>query len=121
MVKKSPRRLLYVLILLIIIAALVTGWWVYSVYRFSRPWRRIAREDTEADVLTTLGKPHYVFKGQGLMQRTYEEENGELTTAGRTEVKEFRYDSFLFGPYVVGVDSDGRVVAKGHNTLCCSQ
>ena len=53
--------------------------------------------------------------------RTFDDENGELTTAGRVAVKRFHYGSFLFGPYDIEFDSNGRVVAKGHNTLCWSQ
>ena len=121
---KLLRRILRskILFATIVFFSVVAFWWTYSVYRFSKPWRRVAREDTEAQVLKLLGKPNYVFEWhEDPMKATYENENGEFSTAGRSVVRVFHYQSFLLGPYVVEFDSSGRVVAKGHNTLCCSQ
>ena len=117
-----PRRILKVMVVFSVVVALIAGWWIYSVYRFSKPWRRVAREDTETRVLTLLGRPQYVFEWQEEpMKETFEDKDGNFTTAGRAVVKRFHYGSFLFGPYDIEFDSNGRVVAKGHNTLCCSQ
>jgi hypothetical protein len=116
----KPRPFDFLVVVFVIIVCLAGSWWFWTIHRVVKPWERVAREDTEEHVIALLGKPQFVSDGSEMMKETYDGKDG-FTTAGCQITKGFRYQTFLFGPYFVGFDSNRRVVVKGHNTLCCSQ
>lgn len=61
--------------------------------------------------MALLGQPRIVFEHHEAKRETFDAEDRYMTS-GREIEKEFWYDTFLFVPYVVFFDSDGRAVAK---------
>jgi hypothetical protein len=78
-----------------------------------QPFKRVARGDTETQIIATFGKPQYIWAEHSKVKEAWERD-GEFLTANTEIVKTICYWPPLGGGaiYCIGFDSEGRVISK---------
>ena len=95
--------------------SVVALWFCYAQYldwRYDRPWTRVARGDTQEQVIACLGKPHRIFS-ERQTKLAWESDQQENRFDGESVV-EFRYIPWspTGDDYVIGFDKDKHAVSK---------
>ena len=95
--------------------SVVVLWFCYAQYvdsRYNGPWSRVARGDTQEQVIARLGKPHRIFI-ERQTKLAWESNQHEDYFDGESFV-EFRYIPWspTGDEYVVGFDRDKHAVSK---------
>lgn len=98
---------------LLIIPALLGGYWLWVSFAYIKPYHRIAPDDSEARVISLMGRPHRIETERAVID-TALNANGDFAAKGRESVKQFVYTvpDITGDEYVVSFDSEGHVVAK---------
>jgi hypothetical protein len=91
----------------------VAVWWLWVLWRYEKPFHRVARGDSEARVVLLLGKPHSISTPHDFAEQDWSGPDSFGIT-GHEIVKEFRYEvPFPLGDeYVIGFDADDHAVLK---------
>ena len=116
----AQRRILQIVAFVAAIpVALVLLWFATAAYQDSRyvhPWQRVARGDSEDQVVALLGQPHKITAERGY-KIAWESEHKINWSDGEC-VKQYHYIPFSITgeEYLVGFDSSGRAVMKFHIT-----
>jgi hypothetical protein len=98
---------------ILLFAAVIALDWLWDIYAYERPFKKIVRGDTEARVTTLFGNPYYVSTMPDHVTTSYE--RGDSFVIADTDiVKTFCYWPWgIGGHYCIGFDADGRVISKG--------
>ena len=104
------RFALVVLVILVLIA--FDRLWI--TYRYTKPFHRIGRGSTQAQVLAAFGKPQYVSEMRDTVKESFDR-GDEFTIAGTEIVKSYCYwpPLGIGGHFCFGFDADGQVISKG--------
>ena len=92
-------------------------YWLWLLFRYDRPYHRIAREDPEAHVVMLLGKPYEISTPNDTLKETWSDDES-FGIAQRQIAKQYRYRVPIISgdEFIIGFDSDGHAVTKQHLT-----
>ena len=101
-------------IIVLLVAVLIGFDWLWVTYCYIKPFHRIGRGGTEAQVIAAFGKPQYVSQMRDNVKETFER-GDEFTIAGTEIVKSYCYwpPLGIGGHFCFGFDADGRVISRG--------
>lgn len=110
---KSAKRLAIVSLMLIAAVGFIATYWLWIMIRWEKPYARIKPEDTEACVISLLGKPTAVYSVHCWFDQSSTQEP-DFRIGHRLIVKHFRYEvpSATNNEYIIGFDSNGHAVVK---------
>jgi hypothetical protein len=116
----APRHLptwKIVIGVLLAFAAIAIGYCVWLNFWFTRPYHEIAIGDSEARVISLLGKPYEVSSSNAHIDYKWETTEG-FGVPGRKVVKEFTYRVPVISgdEFVIGFDAEGHAVFKNRLT-----
>jgi len=115
--RSLAKDLLKFVLTLCALAALVSIYWAWLIFRYDSPYKRIAQGDTEARVISLLGKPYQITAPHDTLKENWSSED-RFGVAGREIAKEYRYRVPVItgDEYIIGFDSDGHAVLKNQLT-----
>lgn len=115
--RSLAKDLLKFVLTLAALAFLVGIYWLWLIFRYDRPYERIAQGDTEARVISILGKPYQITVSHNTLKESWSSDEA-FGIAGRVIVKEYRYRVPVISgdEYIIGFDSDGHAVLKNQIT-----
>jgi hypothetical protein len=107
------RDVLKAFLTLAVFAALLGVYWLWLIFRYDRPFHRIAQEDSEARVVTLLGKPYEISAPHDVLKESWSD-NETFGIAQREITKQYRYRVPIISgdEFIIGFDSDGHAVTK---------